>query len=235
MSEEHETAIIEMTTESSAYRISPVGIEFLRELDQQAWSELGAKLGKAGRSIGFLIGDWLNYGEGKGEWGNAYENAMRITGLDNQTLRHYSSVSKKVQLCMRMHNLSFYHHQKVASLKTDEEKRKWLHIASQERDKQDGKPMSARRLAKSILLGRVAKVEEMSVPPNDRGIDNMSPHVTRIVVLWGKLKRSGYLGNTSVDDMLDLIDELQPVVDIVQELHEAVSEAGGGSAGSHID
>ena len=235
MSEEHETAIIEMTTESSAYRISPVGIEFLCELDQQAWSELGAKLGKAGRSIGFLIGDWLNYGEGKGEWGNAYESAMRITKLDYGVLRHYASVAKNVQLLTRVNNLSWDHHRKVAPLKTEEEKRKWLQVALQECDKQNGKPMSARRLAKSILLGRVAKVEEMSVPPNDRGIDNMSPHVTRIVVLWGKLKRSGYLGNTSVDDMLDLIDELQPVVDIVQELHEAVSEAGGGPAGSHID
>lgn len=218
MNKEPEIAILEMSTESPSFRLTPVGIEFLDELDQQQWAELGAKLGNAGRSIGFLIGDWLNYGDGKGEWGNAYDEAMRITGLDYGTLRNYASVANKVQLSLRNYNLSWEHHRKVAPLKTDEEKQKWLKVAEKERDKQKGKPMSARRLAKSILLGRVAKVEEMSVPENDRGMDNMTVHITRLIVLWGKLKRGGYLERTCPDDMLDLIDEFQPLLDIVQEL-----------------
>lgn len=229
MSEEPETAIVEMTTESTAYRICPLGIEFTEEIDQQTWIALGEKLGKAGRSIGFLIGDWLNYGEGKGKWGNAYENAMNITKLGYGVLRHYASVAKSVQLLTRVNNLSWDHHRKVAPLKSVEDQQKWLQIALKEQDRQKGKPMSARRLGKSIELGRIVKVEEMSVPKNDRGTDNISRRVTHIIVLWGKLKRAGYLKKTSVDDMLDLIDDLQPIVEIVLQLQQAVAAAGGMS------
>ena len=227
MNDAPETAILAMPTDSPAFRLSPVGIEFLGDLDQQEWTELGTKLGEAGRSIGFLIGDWLNYGNGRGEWGNTYENAMTITGLDYNTLAMYARVALKVQFSMRVLNLSFEHHRKVASLKTDEEKKKWLKVAQKERDKQNGKPMSARRLAKSILLGRVAKSEDMSVPETDRKKENMTFFVTRIVVLWGKFKRKGVVSLDDVDTMRDVIDELQPVIDIVQELREAIAEAEG--------
>jgi len=227
MNDAPETAILEMPTESPAFRLSPVGIEFLGELDQQDWIELGTKLGNVGRSVGFLIGDWLNYGDGKGDWGNAYENAMSITGLDYGTLKNYASVAKKVQLSLRNDNLSWDHHRRVAPLKTDEEKKKWLKLAQKERDKQNGKPMSARRLAKSILLGRVAKPEDMSVPETDRKKENMTFFVTRIVVLWGKFKRKGVVSTDDVDTMRDVIDELQPVIDIVQELREAIAEVEG--------
>lgn len=241
MSDVPETAILEMTIESPAYRLSPVGIEFLAELDHQGWLELGTKLGNAGRSIGFLIGDWLNYGDGKVREGlypkcegGVYHEAIKITELDYQTLANYANVARKVPRYLRKERLSFEHHRKIAPLKTEEEKEKWLRIAEKEREK-NGKTMSSRRLAKSILLGRVAKVEEMSVPENDRGIDNMCPHVTRIVVLWGKFKRSGFLENADAQAIEDMLSDLQPVLEIAQELREALAESGGMVSGSHAE
>lgn len=228
-----EAAIPEMTIESPAFRLTPVGIKFLGELDHQEWVDLGTKLGNAGRSIGFLVGDWLNYGDGKAKYGQyphaeggIYHDAIKITGLDYNTLRMYARVARDIQFDTRVSNLSFEHHRKVASLKDAEDKQKWLRIAEKEREK-NGKTMSARRLAKSILLGRVAKVDELSVPESDRGIDNMSPHVTRIVVLWGKLKRSGFLERADADEIRDLLTELKPVLEIVQELSQALAEAEG--------
>lgn len=217
--------ITEITTETNAYRISPMGIEFTGEVSFQEWKDLGGRLGNAGRSLGFLIGDWLNYGDGKGEWGNTYDNAMEITGLDYNELAKFASVSRKVQFWLRRQNLGFEHHRKVAPLKTDEEKSKWLQIAEKERNKQNGKPMSARRLAKSILLGRVAKPEDMTVPENDRGRKNMTFYVTRIVVLWGQFKRKGVVTPEDTDTMLNIIDELRPVLEIVQELRQAIRDA----------
>ncbi|MBC2595659.1 hypothetical protein H5P28_15430 [Ruficoccus amylovorans] len=238
----------EIPTESPAYRISPMGIEFTGEVSFQEWTDLGKKLGDAGRCLGFLIGDWINYGEGKGprfygaeedengQKKNIYTPAMKITGLDYNTLSTYAGVARKVKFSMRVENLSFDHHRKVAPLKTDEEKRKWLRIANEERKKQDDKPMSARRLAKSILLGRVAKPEDMMVSEVDRKRENMTYYVTRIVVLWGKFKRNGVVTPDDTDTMLNLIDELRPVLNIVQELRQGIDQAeGGGAAGSHID
>lgn len=233
---QHNT-ITEIPIESPAYRITPVGIEFLTDLSYQEWAELGSKLGDAGRSLGFLIGDWFNYGEGKGprfygaeedengDKPNIYTPAMKITGLDYSTLSSYASVSRKVQFCLRKQNLSFSHHCKVAVLKTDEEKQKWLQIAEKERDRQNGKPMSARRLAKSILLGRVAKPEDLIVPEHKRGRKTMTFYVTRIQVLWGQFKRNGVVTPEDTDTMYNIIEELRPVYNILQELKDGIAKA----------
>lgn len=224
-------ATLVMDTETQSYRLSPVGIEFLAELDHRDWLELGTKLGNAGRSLGFLIGDWLNYGDVKIQEGifpkidgGVYHDAIKITGLDYNTLATYAGVARKVPRSMRVERLSFDHHRKIAPLKTDDEKQKWLRIAEKEMEKQGGKTMSSRRLAKSILLGRVAKIEEMSVPENDRGIDNMCPYVTRISVLWGKFKRSGFLDRADAIELEDLAKDLQPVVLIHDEIKAALAQ-----------
>jgi len=215
-----------MTIESPAFRLSPVGIEFLADLDQQGWLDLGTQLGKAGRSIGFLIGDWLNYGDVKAKRGDythgeggIYHDAIRITGLDYNTLSTYASVARKVQFSMRVENLSFDHHRKIASLKSDEEKQKWLRIAEKEREK-NGKTMSARRLAKSIAKGEVVSVGEVSLPPSDRGQDNVHPHVNRLVAFWRKMKDQGWLENAERYQIQNLMTDIKPVIEIYEELRQ---------------
>lgn len=232
MSNEQNIVIPEASIESPAFRLTPVGIEFLAELNQQEWAELGTQLGSAGRSIGFLIGDWLNYGDGKASQGlysksegGIYHDAIQITGLDYNTLRIYARVSRDVARDVRTSRLSFEHHRKIAPLKSDEEKQRWLQIAEKEMEKQNGKTMSSRRLAKSILLGRVVSVEEMRTPDSDRGVDNVHPHVNRLIAFWRKMKQIGFLEHADPEQIQTMIEDLQPVLEIVLELRQSLADA----------
>jgi hypothetical protein len=78
--------------------------------------------------------------------------------------------------------------------------------------------MSVRRLAKSIILGRVARPDEVSTPKGDRGIDNVHPHVNRLIAFWGKMKRVGWLQDAEADQITTMIEDLMPVVKIIEEL-----------------
>lgn len=216
------TIMQEAPTETPAYTLTPVGIQFRGELTREEWCALGNKLGNAGRSLGFLIGDWLNYGSGKGEWGDTYTEAMRITGLEYMTLAQYARVSKKVQFCVRTQNLSFELHRKVAPLKSEEDQRKWLQVAEKQADK--GKPMSSRRLAKSILLGRLAKDADMTVAEDDKGRDNVHPHVNRLMTFWRKMKAENWLQTTDSFMLNAMLEDLQPVVDMYNEVKTRLAD-----------
>ena len=211
-------------TASSKYQLSEVGIQFLEDLSFDEWSDLGKQIARAGRSLGFLIGDWINYGESRKDYGEKYTEALKTTGLEYITLKHYSRVARHVDRVTRVTQLSFEHHRKVAMLEPEEQKR-WLKVAAKALEK--GTPISTRRLAKSILLDRLATDEDLNPPATDRGIDNVHPHVNRIVAFWGKLKRSGWLEDAEDEDIRNLLTDLKPVLDIAFELQNALAEGQG--------
>lgn len=213
---------------SGKFTVSAAGIEFHDDLTFEEWSEIGEEIARAGRSLGFLIGDWINYGESRKDYGDKYAEALKATGFDYGTLRNYSNVARRVKLSLRNDNLSWEHHRKVAPLKDEAQQKKWLQTASKAKEK--GKPMSTRRLAKSILLGRVARDTDMSVPENDRGRDNVHPHVNRLVAFWGKLKREGYLENADVELMKCMMIDISPVLKIYDELEARVAEIDSQSS-----
>ena len=43
--------------------ISPVGLQFSGDLTLDEWKSLAPSLGQAARSVAFVIGDWLVYGD----------------------------------------------------------------------------------------------------------------------------------------------------------------------------
>lgn len=104
---------------SEKFSITQTGIQFSGELTLDEWEALGVKLGRVGRCVGFLIGDWLTYGEGKGERyytprgedrkdiPTIYSRAMEITGLEYGTLANYAMTAKKLKFSLRSENLSF--------------------------------------------------------------------------------------------------------------------------------
>lgn len=222
MNNEPELVIERMPTENSSYQISPLGIQFDGNISHEEWVQLGQRLGKAGRSIGFLIGDWLNYGNGKGDWGDTYTEAMRITGLENKTLRNFASVSRKIQLSLRKDNLAFEVHSKIAPIKDPEDQKKWLKIAAKQAE--NGTPISSRRLAKSIILGHVATDEDMEVPEEDRGRKKAQLHVLRLMTFWRKTKEKDFLNTASLYRIRTLMQDLQPVLDIYDELYQRAVE-----------
>lgn len=102
------------------------------ELTFDQWEQTGKVLNVLHDAVKFARGDWLLYGEGRGQWGHMYTQAMQETGQDYGTLRQEVWVSGRVQLCTRVHNLSWTHHRAVASLRPDEQER-WLKFAESEK------------------------------------------------------------------------------------------------------
>ena len=149
------------------FAITPTGIQFHKDLSYAEWDDLGQKLAPVGKSIGFILGDWINYGEK--QWGDKYEEALAKTGLAYQTLMNYSYVARKVEISCRQENLGFEHHAVVAKLKPDEQEH-WLEMTKEHN-------LSVRRLRKSINFGRLATEDEVQGDPADRG------HVTYLALL----------------------------------------------------
>jgi hypothetical protein len=173
------------------FSITPTGIQFNEELSFEEWDALGQKLAPIGKCIGFIIGDWINYGEA--HYGEKYEEASVRTGLAYQTLRQYAYVARKVEMYLRKYNLDYYIHATVAKLKTDEEKQHWLDMA-------DKHKLSVRRLRKSINFGRLATPEEVEGDPADKGVITHLALINRLIRWWKQ---------TTADDPVDQWDEEQ--------------------------
>jgi signal transduction histidine kinase len=101
-----------------------------RALSFAEWIAQGRKLGQVGRSVGWWIGDWLNFGNAA--YGERYARAARITGYDAQTLMNMTYVASRIEPARRREGLSWTHHAEVASLGVADQER-WLTRAEQER------------------------------------------------------------------------------------------------------
>ena len=69
---------------------------------------------RAEGAVQWWVGDWINYGEK--QYGEAYAQAIEVTGKEYQALADTAWVAGKVEFSLRNENLSFAHHREVASL-----------------------------------------------------------------------------------------------------------------------
>lgn len=191
------------------FSITPTGIQFNDELSFEEWDALGTRLGEVGKSIGFIIGDWINYGEGR--YGEKYEESLARTGLAYTTLAHYSYVARKIQFCLRKQNLDYSLHATVAKLKTDEEKQHWLDMA----EKHD---LSVRRLRKSINFGRLATEEEVQGDPADRGYVTYLALLNRIRRWWARETQKAPVDEWDEDRREGLKKDFRLILDIYEAL-----------------
>jgi hypothetical protein len=173
------------------FTITPTGIQFTEELSFDEWDALGQQIAPIGKSIGFIIGDWINYGESR--WGSRYEEALERTGLAYTTLAHYAYVARRVQFCSRKQNLDYTIHATVAKLKDPEEQRHWLDMAEEHK-------LGKRRLQKSINFGRLATPEEVQGDPADKGVITHLALINRLIRWWKQ---------TTAEDPVDHWDEEQ--------------------------
>jgi hypothetical protein len=77
-----------------------------------------------------LLGDWISYGNTK--FGERYARASKITGYDPQTLMNMVYVASRFPISRRRENLSWSHHEALASLQPEEQDL-WLDEASKHR------------------------------------------------------------------------------------------------------
>ncbi len=89
------------------------------DLDLRQWQTVGRSLGRLGRYSKWWIGDWLLYA--RGQWGEMYTEAIKITGYDYGSLRNMASVAQKFNLSRRRDKLSWEHHATVGGLAPDEQ------------------------------------------------------------------------------------------------------------------
>lgn len=108
---------------------TPTALTIKPGMPFEAWESLGTALWQVIRSAQWYIGEWINYGER--EYGEKYSQALDQTRYTYGTLRQYSYVARNVHPSIRIDNLSFAHHQKVAHLKPEQQKH-WLKLASME-------------------------------------------------------------------------------------------------------
>ncbi len=98
------------------------------ELDLAEWVEHGRRIGGAGRSCGWWIGDWLRYGNAR--FGERYTRAANATGYDVQTLMNMVYVAAHVDVSRRREMLSWSHHAELAALPVDAQEA-WLSKAEE--------------------------------------------------------------------------------------------------------
>lgn len=99
-------------------------------MDRRRWIECGRRLGRAGNSSGWWIGDWLRFGSLR--YGEKYVLASRVTGYNRQTLMNFAYVASRIQPHERRVEVSWSHHAELANL--DERARSgWLGLIVSDR------------------------------------------------------------------------------------------------------
>lgn len=180
-----------LAIKSRKFTITRTGLDIRGELTFDEWQALGNELAPVAKSIAFIIGDWINYGQTR--YGEKYDEAIRTTGLSYETLAVYSHVARRIEFLSRNKNLDFTHHKVVAKCKDPQEQRKWLDTAEKEK-------LSVARLRKSINFGRLATEQEMEQDPADRGVVTHLALINRLIRWWKQ---------TTADDPVDKWDPEQ--------------------------
>ena len=198
----------ELAIQGSNFTIQKNGIVFHGELTKEEWHDLGNKLAYVAKSIGFIIGDWINYGEKL--WGEMYVEAIQQTKLDYQTLRDFAYIARRVELSLRNDKLDFNHHRVVAKLEP-EDQQQWLAVAQ----KND---LSVRRLRMSINMGRVVSIDEMNGDPADCGRPNYMTWLNKLLHWWTNRIKNDPVDKWDDQDRQRLKRDLEPWVKIYNEL-----------------
>ncbi len=116
---EEETQIEETKTLSfeeirKKHRITEIGLEIKEALDYEEWEDLRDLFMFWHGAVGFILGDWLNYGETT--YGEKYAQALLESERDYGTLRNYAFVCARIERQRRRAELTFSHHQEVSGL-----------------------------------------------------------------------------------------------------------------------
>jgi N6-adenosine-specific RNA methylase IME4 len=98
------------------YRTTFVGTEILRASTSEEWQNYGEILRRVDEAKQWAIGDWLV--DGKRHYGDGlYEKAEKILAIQKGTLWNLKSIATLFEFSLRNENLSWYHHNTIASLK----------------------------------------------------------------------------------------------------------------------
>jgi hypothetical protein len=80
-------------TAEAGYRLTNVGVVFLRELSDVEYESLGRRIASHATATAWAIGDWLVAGSGRGPHGSAFTLAHQVTGRSYESLSQYARAS----------------------------------------------------------------------------------------------------------------------------------------------
>lgn len=155
------------TVEISRY-VTPTGLKLDDDVGFREWYSIGQTLLFLHQWTPWAVGDWINFGEDR--WPDRYTQAMKITGRAIKTLYNCSYIARNVPPELRREELDFGHHDVVAPLEPDKQK-KYLDMAVKE-DKESGghltvpafREMVKEERAKKELQEGSARVEKAPGP-----------------------------------------------------------------------
>lgn len=132
MTEERSLAIAaEAMVQTDFFELTPVGLKIHGRPSLAEWLDEGRKLLAINKASQWAIGDWLVYGEGQGEYGECYSQAIAETDIDYRRLADYAWVSRQYNFSVRTEKLSWSHH-RVAAPVPESQRGEWLDKAEEE-------------------------------------------------------------------------------------------------------
>lgn len=183
----------------------------------EAWKPLGAGLSVVGSAYRWWLGDWMVYGENTygDKYGDKYEEALEMTGLAYQTLANIRWIALRFPVSRRRENLSWSHHEVVASF-PDEEAEKWLDLAEEQRwsvmelrqairGEQQTKEAPSFALAFALLMAAIAE------------------HKTKKIVMAATALKDSVLGGDLPGDII-----VEFAVAFLKRLRDTEGESKGG-------
>lgn len=105
------------------FKLGPTGLVVKGKPSFDEWSNIGGMLRLFEQGVQWLLGDWVNFGEG--EWGDKTAQVIDAERFTESTIRVYAWTAAKVPPKNRIPGLSYSHHQTVAEF-TPSEQEKWL-------------------------------------------------------------------------------------------------------------
>ncbi len=190
------------------YIVTATGIEFLGDLSPAEWDDLGSRLAPIAKSIALMLGDWINYGSKA--YGYKYNEAMKVTGLAEKTLRNHAYVARNVGHSLRDPSLGQEHHAAVAPLEPHLQKH-WLGLAKEHN-------LSIPRLRKSIKLGRLISEEEMEDARAGKKQTNHVAPINRLVCWWTSETCKAPVAEWDIELRKAIKRDFGPILEIYKQL-----------------
>ena len=142
------------------------GLSMPADLPFNIWEGLVEGVDRIRKSIEWVTGDVLNYGEHK--YGETYSQAITVTQLSDSTLQGYKWVAGVFPIDTRRTDVSFSHHEAVASLYGQAPD-----VALEILDRAVEEGLTVREVRHDVRQARL----DMGLPPDDMRVTTSSHQV----------------------------------------------------------
>ena len=144
----------------------------------EMWIRFGRFLKTAHESIQWCVGDWVNYGESRTDWGEKYTQALDALDYDYGYLRNIASVCGRYKPEDRHFEVTFSHHAETVALPEPARQEILQQVAEQSLSVEDTKVLVAQVTGETIyrkagtFKGKLEQAAEWLIGQRDaRGWD----------------------------------------------------------------